>query len=69
MRPIALGRKNYLFAGSHEAAQRAAMLYSLLATARLHKVNPTTWLTYIFQHLRSAPVNNVRKLLPHRFVV
>ena len=40
IRPVALGRKNYLFAGSHERAQDAAMLYSLFATCRLHNINP-----------------------------
>ena len=39
-RPIAIGRKNYLFAGSHDAAQRSAMIYSLFATCRLHGINP-----------------------------
>jgi len=38
--PVAIGRKNYLFAGNHEAAQRSAMLYSLFATCKLHNVNP-----------------------------
>ena len=38
VRPIAIGRKNYLFAGSHEAAQRAAIIYSLLNTCTLHGV-------------------------------
>ena len=37
---VAIGRKNYLFAGNHEAAQRSAMLYSLFATCKLHNVNP-----------------------------
>jgi len=40
IRPVAIGRKNYLFAGNHEAAQRSAMLYSLFATCKLHGVNP-----------------------------
>jgi len=40
IRPVAIGRKNYLFAGNHEAAQRSAMLYSLFATCKLHNVNP-----------------------------
>ena len=43
IRPVAIGRKNYLFAGSHEAAQRSAMLYSLLGTCKLHGINPFTW--------------------------
>src|SRR5690606_5984329 len=40
LRGVALGRKNYLFAGSHEAAQRAAMIYSFFATCKKHEVNP-----------------------------
>ena len=42
--PVAIGRKNYLFAGSHDAAQRAARVYSLFATCRLHQINPYEWL-------------------------
>ena len=45
IRPVAIGRKNYLFAGNHEAAVRSAMLYSLFATCKLHNVNPVEWLT------------------------
>jgi len=48
IRPVAIGRKNYLFAGNHEAARRSAMLYSLFATCKLHHVNPIQWLTYVF---------------------
>ncbi len=44
IRPVALGRKNYLFAGSHEAAQRAAMIYSFFAICKKHEVNPFQWL-------------------------
>ncbi|MBD1432389.1 hypothetical protein H8B06_06100 [Sphingobacterium sp. DN00404] len=40
LRPVALGRKNYLFAGSHEAAQRSAMIYSFFAICKKHEVNP-----------------------------
>jgi len=40
IRPVALGRKNYLFCGSHEAAQRSAMLYSLLGTCKMHGIEP-----------------------------
>jgi hypothetical protein len=51
IRPIALGRKNYLFAGSHESAQRIAMIYSLLATCRANGVNPTEWLNRVLEEL------------------
>ncbi len=40
IRPVALGRKNYMFAGSHDAAQQAAIVYSLLATCKINKVEP-----------------------------
>ena len=40
LRPIAVGRRNYLFAGSHAAAQRVAMFYNLKTTCKNHKVNP-----------------------------
>lgn len=67
MRPIAIGRKNYLFAGSHDGARRAAVIYSLLGTARLHKVNPYDWLKNIFQVMRAHSVNKIHELLPHNW--
>ena len=41
IRPVALGRKNYLFAGSHDAAQRTAMLYSFLGSCKMNDVEPS----------------------------
>ena len=67
IRPIALGRKNYLFAGSHEGARRAAILYSLLACCRLNRVNPRDWLTDVLRRLPAHPINRVADLLPHRW--
>jgi transposase len=67
MRPIAVGRKNFLFAGSHEGAKRAAVIYSLFATARLHKVNPLEWLKDVLKTMRGHPVNDIAALLPHRW--
>lgn len=49
LRPIALGRKNYLFAGSHEAAQKSAMIYSFFAIWKKHDVNPYQWLKYTLE--------------------
>jgi len=51
IRPIAIGRKNYLFAGSHEAAQRAAMIYSFLGTCKQLKIDPLTWLEDVLERL------------------
>src|SRR5207237_5912868 len=65
IRPIAVGRKNYLFAGSHEAAQRSAMLYSLLGTCKLHCINPSVWLTDVLKRISSHPINKIEELLPN----
>ena len=67
LRPLALGRKNYLFAGSHEAAQRAAVVYSLLGTCKLHGVNPWEWLADVFRRIPTHPAKLVADLLPHRW--
>jgi transposase len=65
IRPVALGRKNYLFAGSHEAAKRSGMLYSLLGTCKMHNIEPYTWLKGVLQIIPQHPVNRVKELLPH----
>lgn len=67
IRPIALGRKNYLFAGSHEGAKRAAIFYSLLATCKLNKINPAAWLTHVLKTMPTLPRNRYSELLPHRW--
>ena len=67
IRPLALGRKNYLFAGSHEGAKRAAMMYSFFASCKYHDVNPLEWLTHTLNHISSHPVNQLEVLLPHRY--
>ena len=67
IRPIALGRKNYLFAGSHDAAQRAAMIYSFFAICKKHEVNPYQWLKYALQNIMSINHKNIRELYPQNF--
>lgn len=67
IRPVAVGRKNYLFAGSHEAAQRSAMLYSLLGTCKLHNIEPYHWLKSVLEQIADHPINRIGELLPHRF--
>ena len=65
IRPVALGRKNYLFAGSHEAAQRSAMLYSLLGTCKMHSIEPYNWLRNTLEIIAAHPINRINELLPH----
>jgi transposase len=67
IRPVAIGRKNYLFAGNHEAAGRSAMLYSLFATCKLHHVNPIEWLTYVFENINDHKINAIEELLPQNY--
>ncbi|MGK2862890.1 MAG: IS66 family transposase [Chitinophagaceae bacterium] len=67
IRPVAIGRKNYLFAGSHEAAKRSAMLYSLMGTCKLHGINPFIWLRDVLQRIANHPINKIEELLPQNW--
>lgn len=69
IRPVAIGRKNYLFAGSHEGARRAAMLYSFLGTCKIHDINPFEWLRDILSRIPSHSVNKLDELLPHNWAL
>lgn len=64
IRPLALGRKNFLFAGSHEGAQNIAMLYSLLLTCKQRGINEMVWLKETLEKISSYPVNRIYELLP-----
>lgn len=67
IRPVALGRKNYLFAGSHEAAQRGAVMYSMIATCHLRGVDPFTWIKNVIDKAPDYPANRLEDLLPGNF--
>lgn len=64
IRPVALGRKNYLFAGSHQAAQQAAMIYSFFGTCKLNNVDPLSWLKTTLENIPDCKVNQIQDLLP-----
>ena len=64
IRPLALGRKNYLFAGSHQAAQRAAMMYSFLASCKEHNINPYQWLNDTLSRIADTKMSALSMLLP-----
>lgn len=68
VRPLAIGRKNYLFAGSHEAAQRAAMLYSFMGTCKKNEVNPFEWLRDVLSRIPEHHANKLDQLLPQNWV-
>lgn len=67
IRPVALGRKNYLFAGSHDAAQRAAMMYTFFANCKKHDVDPTQWLIHTLDNIQSINHKNITDLYPHNY--
>lgn len=65
LRGIAIGRKNYLFAGSDTGGERAAAIYTLIGTARLNGVNPEAWLTDVLARIADGhPINRIEALLP-----
>jgi len=64
IRPLALGRKNYLFAGSHQAAQQAAMMYSLFGTCKMNNIEPLQWLTETLRKLPDTKLSELKTLLP-----
>jgi len=65
IRPIAVGRKAFLFAGSHEGAQRIAMLYSFMGSCKKNEVEPFAWLKKTLEILPSWPANRIHELLPN----
>jgi transposase len=67
MRKIALGRRNYLFAGSDRGGERAASIYTLVVTARLNGLNPEAYLKNILSRIADGhPINRIDELMPWR---
>lgn len=64
IRPLALGRKNYLFAGSDKGGERAAAIYSLIGTARLGGLDPEAYLRDVLARIADHPINRIAELLP-----
>lgn len=69
IRTVAIGRKNYMFSGSHEGAQRSAMLYSLTASCKLNGINPMVWMTDILSRVPYLPKEDkyLEQLLPNNW--
>jgi transposase len=64
LRTVALGRKNYLFAGSDAGGERAAAIYSLIGTAKLNGIDPEAYLREVLSRAGDHPVNRIEELLP-----
>lgn len=67
IRPIALGRSNWLFAGSLRAGKRAAAIMSLVHSARINGHDPFAYLKDILERLPTHPASQIDELLPHRW--
>jgi hypothetical protein len=64
IRPIALGRKNYLFMGSIGGGNAAAIAYTLIETAKMNSVDPEAWLTWVLTHVADHKINRLDELMP-----
>jgi len=64
LRAVAVGRRNWTFAGSDEGGRRAAAIYTLIATAKLNDVDPQAWLADMLAHLPDHPAKRIHELLP-----
>ncbi|MDY7548205.1 IS66 family transposase [Glaciimonas sp. CA11.2] len=67
LRGVAIGRRNYLFAGADSGGERAAAVYSLIGTAKLNGIDPEAWLRHVLTHIADHPVNQVHDFLPWNF--
>jgi hypothetical protein len=67
IRAIALGRKNWLFAGSERGGRSAAVAYTLIETAKLNGVDPQAWLTHVLNRIADHKINRIDELLPWKF--
>lgn len=64
LRTVALGRKNYLFAGADSGGQRAAAIYTLIGTAKLNDLDPQAYLRFVLERIAEHPINRIDELLP-----
>ena len=64
IRPLAIGRKNYLFAGNHDAAENIAMFYSFFGTCKKNDIDPQKWLTYVINNINDTKASQLKELLP-----
>ena len=64
LRGIALGRKSWLFAGSDRGGQRAAVMYSLIVSAKMNDIDPQAWLAPVLANIAQHPISRLDELLP-----
>jgi transposase len=67
LRGLALGRKSWLFAGSERGAERAALMYTLIQTAKLNNVDPQAWLADVLARIADTPQTKLAEILPWKW--
>jgi transposase len=67
MRCVALGRKNWLFAGSERGGRSAAIAYTLIETAKLNGIDPQAWLTDVLGRIADHKITRLDELMPWRY--
>ena len=68
IRPLALGRRSWLFAGSDRGGRRAAAMYTLIGTAKLNDVDPQAWLADVLGRIAGTPRSRLDELLPWHWI-
>ena len=69
LRTVALGRKNFLFAGSNAGGERAAAMYSLIGSAKLNGLDPEAYLSHVLRRIADHPIRRIQDLLPWNVTV
>ena len=67
MKPVAIGRKNWMFAGSQRGGNSMAIAYTLIETAKLNKVDPQAWLTWVLERIADHKINKLDELMPWNY--
>jgi len=67
VRPVALSRKNYLFMGSEAGGKSVAIVYSLIETCELNRINPEAWLAWVLERIQDHPANRICELMPWEY--
>ncbi len=67
MKPVAVGRKNYMFMGSEGGGKAAAITYTLVETAKMNGVDPQAWLTWVLAQITDHKITRLDQLLPWRY--
>ena len=69
LRAVALGRKDYLFAGSDVGGERAAAMYTLIGSAKLNGIDPEAYLSHVLARIADHPIHQIEELLPWNLVL